>query len=337
MKIIGIAVIGTGYWGKNHVRIYKTLLIEKKIDYLKVCDINETRVKQIAEDYNLEYSANIEDIITDDRISAVVIVTPSSTHYELTKIFLESGKDVFIEKPITLNSENAKELVDIAIEQKKILMVGHLFRYHPAVKDLKRRIDLGEFGKINMIITYRFALGVPRKDMGVVYALSVHELDLSCYLLNMEFPSSILADSARFHQEIVEEMVNISMDFPNGAKSYMMESWDIPVYGKKRELIIIGAEKSAIIDYLLPNEYEIYDTKIKKQNIGENVILEIEENAVNKIVIEYKEPLKEEILHFLNCIKHRTNPETDGLVGYKAIRICEGVFKSIKENKRIFF
>jgi len=227
--MVGIAVIGTGYWGKNHVRNYKALLMENQIEYLKLCDTNEIRVKEIAEDYNLEFTTSIDDIKNDNNITAVVIVTPSSTHYNLSKTFLESGKDVFVEKPMTLNSENAKDLVETAKKYNKILMVGHLFRYHPAVIDIKRRIDLGEFGKINMIITYRFALGVPRKDMGVVYALAVHELDLSCYLLNQDSPRSIMAETARFHQQEVEEMANISMDFQNGAKSYMMESWNIPV------------------------------------------------------------------------------------------------------------
>ena len=312
-------------------------MIEKEIDYLKIYDINEKRATQIAEDYDLEFTTNIEVVSNDDKISAVVIVTPSSTHYQLAKKFLESGKDVFIEKPMTLNSEHAKDLVEIAKKQNRILMVGHLFRYHPVVRDVKRRIDMGEFGKINMIITYRFAFGIPKKDMGVIYALAVHELDLSCYFLNQEFPTSIIADSARFHQSNVEEMANISMDFPNGIKSYMMESWNIPVYGKKRELIIIGSEKSAIIDYLQPNEYKIYDTKIKKQIIGDELVLEKEDYAVNKIIIEYREPLREEILHFVDCVKNRVKPETDGVVGYKAIKICEAVFKSIKENKRIYF
>ncbi|MFX1392828.1 MAG: Gfo/Idh/MocA family protein [Promethearchaeota archaeon] len=335
--MVGIGIIGTGYWGKNHVRNYKTLLMENKIDYLKLCDTNELRVKQIAKDYGLEFTLKINEIKNDNKITAVVIVTPSSTHYELSKTFLESGKDLFVEKPITLKSEDAKDLVEIAKKNNRILMVGHLFRYHPAVRDIKRRIDIGEFGKINMIITYRFALGVPREDMGVVHALAVHELDLSCYLLNQDSPRSVLAEFARFHQEKVEEMANISLDFANGAKSYMMESWNIPVYGKKRELIIIGSEKSAIINYLTPNEYKIYDTKIKKQYIGDKPILEREDNAISKIIINYKEPLREEILHFISCIKNRERPETDGMVGYKTVRMCEAVFKSVEENKRIYF
>ena len=335
--MVGIAVIGAGYWGKNHIRNYKALLLEKKIEYLKICDVNEERAKEIGEDYNLKSTSKIEDIINDEQITAVVIVTPSSTHYELSKLCLENGKDVFVEKPITLKSENAKELVDIANKQGKILMVGHLFRYHPAVRDIKTRIDLGEFGKIEMILTYRFALGVPRTDMGVIFALAVHDLDLTCYLLNQEIPKSILVDNGKFHQDKVIEMTNISLDFEDGAKGYMMGSWNIPVYYKKRELIIIGSEKSAIIDYLTPSEYKIFDTKIKKRIIEDRVILEKEDNEVYKVLIDYKEPLKEEILHFIECIKTRKTPITDGLVGYHTVKMCEKAFLSAELNKREYF
>ncbi|MFX1502244.1 MAG: Gfo/Idh/MocA family protein [Promethearchaeota archaeon] len=335
--MVGIAIIGTGYWGKNHIRNYKTLLNENKIEYLKIHDINIERLKQMAMDYNVEYTDNIDDIRNDKKIDAVVIVTPSDSHYKLTKMFLESDKDVFVEKPITLDSNKAKELVKISREKSKILMVGHLFRYHPAVKDIKKRIDIGEFGKINMIISYRFALGVPRKDMGVIFALAVHDLDLTCYLLNQSIPESIMADNANFYQDSIVEMTNISLTFKDGAKGYMMESWNVPVYDRKRELIIIGSEKSALINYLNPNEYEIFDTKIKKIYINDNVILEKEENATNKVILDYKEPLNEEILHFLQCIKNRKTPETNGVVGSNAVEMCEKVFLSAKENKRIYF
>ncbi|MFX1385394.1 MAG: Gfo/Idh/MocA family protein [Promethearchaeota archaeon] len=335
--MVGIAIIGAGYWGKNHIRNYKTLLMEKEIEYLKIYDINLGRLKQMAMDYNIDYTENIDDIRNDKKINAVVIVTPSDSHYELTKMFLESDKDVFVEKPLTLDSNQAKELINISQENSKILMVGHLFRYHPAVKDIKRRIDIGEFGKINMILSYRFALGVPRKDMGVIFALAVHDLDLTCYFLNQSIPESIMVDNASFYQDRVVEMTNISLTFKDGAKGYMTESWNIPVYDRKRELIIIGSEKSALINYLNPNEYEIFDTKIKKIHIDNKLILEKEENTINKVILDYKEPLNEEILHFLQCIKKRKTPETNGVVGYNAVKMCEKAFLSAKENKRIYF
>ena len=132
-------------------------------------------------------------------------------------------------------------------------------------------------------------------------------------------------------------MANISLEFPNGTRSYMMETWDVPVYDKKRELIVIGTEKSAIADYLNPNEYKIFDTKIKKLNINGKTLLEIDEKTINKIIIEYKEPLKEEILHFIECIKNRKNPIANGMVGYRTVKMCEVVAQSSRENRRIYF
>ena len=335
--MIGIGIIGVGYWGKNHVSIYKSLLQENRINYIKLCDTDEERVKEISEINSLEYTTKIEDILNDDKITAVVIITPSSTHYELAKLSLESGKDVFVEKPITLKSDNAMKLIDLAKQKRKILMVGHLFRYHPAVEEIKKRIDIGEFGKIQMIMTFRFALGVPKKDMGVILALAVHDLDLSCYLLNKKEPKSILVDSGKFNQEVVTEMTNISLNFGNNIKSYIMESWNIPVYGKRRELLIIGSEKSALVNYLTPSEYQIFDSSIKHRKFNDKIIFEKHNNGIQKIVIEYKEPLKQEILHFIKCIETRTTPNSDGLVGYHAVRMCEKAKLSAEKNERIYF
>lgn len=335
--MVGIGIVGTGYWGKNHVRNYKSLLNEDVIDYLSICDNNEQRALEMSELYDLDYTTHTENFINDDRIDAVVIVTPSSTHYEISKLFLNNNKDVFVEKPITLKSEKALELVNLAKEKNQILMTGHLFRYHPLVKHIKERIDLGEFGKIEMLLTYRFALGVPREDMGVILALAVHDLDLNCYFLNQTEPKSILVDNGRFHQDKVIEMTNISLNFANNAKGYLMESWNIPVYGKKRELLVIGSEKSALIDYLNPSEYYIFDARIKKTNINNRLFLEKENDQTTKITIDYKEPLREEILHFVKCVKNRENPDTDGLVGYHAVKMCEKAFQSAEENRRIYF
>jgi len=335
--MIGIGIIGAGSWGKNHLRIYKALLLEKKIDYLRICDIDEERAKELSQINSIDYTTSINELLNDTKITAVVIVSPSSTHYELSKLSLESGKDVFVEKPITLNSDNAMKLIDLAKSKQKILMVGHLFRYHPVVEEIKKKIEIGEFGKIQMILTFRLALGVPRKDMGVILALAVHDLDLTCYLLDKKEPESILVDNGKFNQEEVVEMTNISLNFENNTKGYIMESWNIPVYDKKRELIIIGSEKSALVNYLNPSEYQIFESSLKRRRSGEKSIFELQRNGIQKISIAYKEPLKQELLHFIKCIETRTNPITDGLVGYHAVRMCEKAKISAEKNKRIYF
>ena len=336
--MIGIGIIGVGHWGKNHVTVYKSLLQENIIDYLKICDNDEDRVKEISEINSIEYTTKIEHILNDDKINAIVITTPSSTHYELTKLALENDKDVFVEKPITLNLENSLKLIELAKQKQKILMVGHLFRYHPAVEAIKKRIDIGEFGKIQMILTFRLALGAPRKDIGVILALAVHDLDLICYLLNKKEPESILVDNGKFNQNEVIETTNISLNFENNTKGYIMESWNIPVYGKKRELVIVGSEKSALVNFLTPSEYMIFDSNITKiKSNDDNFYFKSQNNGINKISIEYKEPLKQEIHHFIQCIETRACPNSDGLVGYNAVKMCEKAKLSAEKNKRIYF
>ncbi|KKN58100.1 hypothetical protein LCGC14_0555330 [marine sediment metagenome] len=335
--MIGIGLIGVGYWGKNHVSIYKSLLQENRIDYLKICDTDENRVKEISEINSLEYTTEIEDILNDDKITAVVIITPSATHYDLSKLALENNKDIFVEKPMTLNSNDSRKLIDLANQKQKKLMVGHLFRYHPAVEAIKKRIDNGELGKIQMILTFRFSFGVPRKDMGVILALAVHDLDLFCYLLNKEEPESILVDNGKFNQDEVIETTNISLNFNNNTKGYIMESWNIPVYGKKRELVIVGSEKSAFVNYLTPSEYMIFDSSLKKIQSKDFFYFEKHNNGIQKIAIEYKEPLKQEILHFIHCIETRERPNSDGLVGYNAVKMCEKARLSAEKNERIYF
>ena len=184
-----IAIIGTGYWGKNHVRILKEVLDEGKIDGLYLCDNREERLEDAARKFNISYYTNYKEIPKD--VDGVIIATPSDTHYKIAKEFLKEGKDIFVEKPMTLNSRDADDLIKIGEKNGNILMVGHVFRYHSAVNEIKKRIERGDFGRICHIMSNRFSLRVPREDMGVLFALGIHEVDIFCYLLNKEYPQGI--------------------------------------------------------------------------------------------------------------------------------------------------
>ena len=131
----GIGVIGTGYWGKNHVRTYSELVSEGIIDEVKICDINEKRARELGNAFNIDYLTDYKELIRDPKIDAVSIVTPSPTHYQLAKEFMEAGKDVLVEKPMTMDSVEAEKLVQIGRDTGQILMVGHIFRHHPAVRN----------------------------------------------------------------------------------------------------------------------------------------------------------------------------------------------------------
>lgn len=322
-----IGVIGTGYWGKNHVRVFSGLKTDGIIDSLEICDIDTDRAKELARNFDVGYTTNYRELDVD----AVSIVTPSATHYEIAKEFLEDGKDVFIEKPMTLDSKEADKLVRIADKNDRILMAGLIFRYHPAVRGLKKRLDRGEFGKPLSFYCNRHAYAIPRRDMGVLFALGIHEVDLLPYLLDMESPREITAVTSSHLQEGIEETALIIMEFEGGTKGFVLESWMMPGVGKKRELVLVGSEKSARIDYLRPQELEIFDIRIKRVE----ELFTVEDTQVVKIPIGYKEPLREELIHFVECLKSRSKPQTDGVVGARAVKMIEAAMESARRKKTI--
>jgi predicted dehydrogenase len=332
----GVGVIGTGYWGKNHVRTYSELVSEGILDHVLICDINEKRAKELGSAFNIGYLTDYHDLIDNPDIDAVSIVTPSPTHYHLAKEFMEAGKDVLVEKPMTMNISEAKDLVRISEETNQILMVGHIFRHHPAVKELKNRINIGELGAIRLISSNRLSFGVPRSDMGVIYALGIHEVDMFCHLMNVDYPLNILADTRCTLQPSIEESAMISMDFGN-ATAYAFESWLMPASGKQRDLIVVGSEKVAKIDYLKPQELQMFDIRIAEQDYNGKTSFSVENEGSYTIPIPYAEPLKEELKNFIHCIQSRENPLSDGVIGMRAVVMAEAALDSAKKGCKIDF
>jgi len=329
--MLGIAVIGTGNWGKNHVRVYNELMAEGVIGKLKICDVDANRARQLGDDLKVEWVSDCQDVIKDTDIKAVSIATPSKTHYPIGKEFIEAGKDVLIEKPMTMDINEAKKLVKVAASHGRILMAGHIFRYHPAVCKLKRMIDAGDLGEIQNIIGNRLYFGLPRRDMGVIYALGIHELDVFCYLLGVDYPKSIVAAASKSYGRDIEETAVISADFGH-ARGYAFESWLVPAYSKMRDLVVVGSKGSARVDYLTPQELYIFDNRII---IDEGVPVRVEDKGKHTISIPYAEPLKEEIKHFISCIISRQSPISDGSVGLRAVTMAEAALKSAKIGKAV--
>lgn len=331
-----IAVIGTGYWGKNHVRTYSELVSEGILERVIICDINEKRAKELGTAFGIDYLTDHRQLINDPGIDAVSIVTPSPTHFQLAKEFMEAGKDVLVEKPMTMDISEAKELVRVAEKTGQILMVGHIFRHHPAVKELKHRISIGELGTIRLMSSNRLSFGAPRSDMGVIYALGIHEVDMFCHLMNADYPESILADTRCILQPDIEETAMISMDFGK-TSAYAFESWLMPASGKQRDLIVVGSEKVAKIDYLKPQELQMFDIRIAEQDFDGKTSFSVENEGSYVIPIPYAEPLKEELKNFTECIRSREKPLSDGLIGMRAVEMAEAALESAKTGQAIRF
>jgi len=330
--MIGVGVLGTGKWGKNHVRVYKELKDEGHIDRLVICDVDENAVKQLAKANDVEYVTNCARVRDDPRIQAVSIVTPSKTHFSLAKEFMAAGKDVLVEKPMTMDTTEAKNLVITATEQARILMVGHVFRFHPAIKALRQHIERGELGTIKLLITNRLVFGAPRKDMGVIYALGVHDLDLYCYLLDRELPSSVIATASSILGADIEETAELVLDFGD-AVGFALESWMVPAYGKKRDLAVIGTEKCAYIDYLDTTKFTLFETGIS----ADLTFSAQRSDQTREVSLNHTEPLKEELKHFIDCVENRKEPLSSGQVGWRSVIMAEKALESSREGKKLTF
>ena len=334
-----VAVVGTGYWGRNHVRVFKELLDDDVISDLKLCDVSEDRVKTLANGFGLKFTTNYNKILKDKSIDAISIVTPSPLHFEMARKAIEHGKSVLVEKPMTKTAAEAKKLVELTEKKDSILMVGHIFRHHSAVNELKKRIIRGDFGRILHMFCNRLAFREPRPDMGVLHALGIHEMDLFCYLLNKNYPKEIYTHIEQHFIPGIEETAFIILSFDDDISCYAFETWMAPVAGKKRELIVIGSKMSARVDYLKPQELQIFDSAIlvKKGTGGKKAVkeFEVEHEGSYTIPIEYKEPLKEELKHFIECTRNHSQPISDMYSGKRAVEMVEVAFKSAKSKKNV--
>jgi predicted dehydrogenase len=299
-------------------------------------------VKALASGFNLEYTTNYDEILNDSTFDAISIVTPSAMHFDMARKAIEKGKSVLVEKPMTMTSEEAEKLVKITEEQDGILMVGHIFRHHSAVQELKKRVGRGDFGDIMYMYCNRLAFRVPRKDMGVLHALGIHEMDLFCYVLDKEYPDAVYTHMERHFFPNIEETAMIILSFDGNVTCYAFESWMAPIAGKLRELIVVGNKMSARIDYLKPQELQIFDSAIlpKKEQTasdagGQTKDFELEQEGSYTIPIEYKEPLKEELKHFISCAQNHKQPISDMYAGKRAVEMIEVALESAQKKANV--
>lgn len=329
-----LAIVGTGYWGKNHVRIASELKEAEDIESVVLCDIDESQVSDLAENYRFPYRADYESLLTDG-VDAAVIATPSPTHRDIATTLLEGGVDVLVEKPISLDSDSARVIVETAERFDRTMGVGHIFRYHPALNELKSRIDRGELGEIKYLNTTRFSFGVPRKTTGVLYSLAIHDVDIYGYLLD-ESLESIYCQLDRFVRDGIDETATIVGKY-GSTTGVINASWQVPVYGKRRDIVVVGTNRTAYIDYLHDNELELFESKIETKGQypdGEDVLV-ASDNGSNTHTSEAIEPLKFEMMDFIDACRTGSAPKASGRIGLEAVELLEYAEKSAATGQRI--
>ena len=339
--MVNIAIIGAGYWGPNLIRNFHQI---KGSKVLMVCDASQERLDFIKNQYpDIKLTKNFNEAIASPEIDAVVIALPVSLHHKFGKKVLEAGKHVFIEKPLATTSSEAKELIKLARKNKKILMVGHTFLYNDAVRKAKEYIDRDELGKIYYIYFQRLNLGRIRQDVNAMWNLAPHDISIALYWLS-EKPNKISVRGEDYLQSGVEDVTFLNLEFKNKKFVLIHSSWLDP--NKVRKAVIVGSKKMLIYDDVSENaKIQLYDQGVNKKLIHIHQELPvprtlkewglfIRKGEVFIPKFKFREPLKVECSHFIDCIKKNKKPLSDGENGLEIVKILEAGQKSLKNNSR---
>ena len=320
-----VAVIGSGYWGKNLVRNYHQLGALKLI-----CDKNETILSNFREQYpGVETCLALNDVLSRKNIHGVVIATPAETHHTLAREALLAGKHVYVEKPLVLDEKNGEELIELALQNNSVLMVGHLLRYHPVFMKLKELTLSGELGRVNYIYSNRLNLGKIRREENILWSFAPHDISMILSLAGEE-PESVFATGGNYLHKRIADVTTTHLDFPSGLKAHVFVSWLHPF--KEQKLVVVGDRKMAVFDDTQPWEDKLllYPHQIAWQN---NSPVPIKGNPERLNIIQ-DEPLKLECKHFLECMANGKRPLTDGHEGLSVLRILNAAQRSLDDNSR---
>ena len=304
-----IAVIGAGNWGRNLVHNLSDMdvlshVVEQKADHLK----------EISSQFSEVECLDSFDALLESNIDAVAIATPAQSHYEIASAFLKAGKDVFIEKPMTLCSKEATELVDIAKLNNSILMVGHMLLYQPAIQFIKTYLAEGHIGQIYHLHQERLKLGRVRSKENVIWSLGVHDIAVLLYLAG-SVPEEIKCSGHSGVQEQIQDDAYVHMTFQSGTKAHLHSSWIWPE--NSRGMRIIGSKGMLVYDEMKQT------VTLHKKRIGED--LENIDEGEETLFEGSAQPLRLEMEHFVHCIKTRETPISDGLSGLAVIRVLESL------------
>ena len=304
MKQLRVAVIGTGFWGKNQARILSQL---DQTRLVCVCDANEISAKAVGTQYGVDYTNDLNSVLVKDDVDAVTICTPTTTHREIATQALIAGKHALVEKPMTNTASESKEL--LALSQKKglKLMPGHIERFNPAVQYLKSLVAHGSLGDVMLFLARRVGRWPERiGDVGVVRDTAIHDIDLARYIFEDEVSAVYARVGNMRHRN--EDYAEIMLQFSKGGTAFIDANWLSP--RKARTLVVTGSEATAQLDY-----------------ITQEVAIENNERTV-KPNLEKKEPLTMELTHFAEAILNDCPFCVNGLDGLRAVEICEAVLRS---------
>jgi predicted dehydrogenase len=322
---MNLAVIGAGNWGKNLVKTLHGMGV-----LTAVAEASEALRDQLAKDYpQLELVANYGELFGRQDVNAVAIATPAATHHKIARDFLQAGKDVFVEKPMTLTAAESEDLVATARRSGRILMVGHLLLYKPALDAIRQFLASGRMGRIFTLHQERAKLGKARSVENALWSLGVHDVAALLHLVG-ETPDSVAFHGHRGLQPNVEDDTYLHMTFPSGIQAHLHNSWLWPE--DCRRLVIVGENGMVVYDEKAETVRFVrksVDSRLNNVDQGEELLYEQpEEGAAPPLLLEME--------HFLTCIKTRATPRSDGQNGLDVVRVLElAAHKARHHNARI--
>jgi predicted dehydrogenase len=315
-----IAVIGCGYWGKNLVRNFE------RLGALSLCCDATPEGRATAAELSPQAAivANLTEAL-ESNVAGVVISTPAETHYELTRAALLAGKDVFVEKPLSLTYEQGATLVRLAEERERILMVGHVLEYHPAIVRLLELVRDGELGKVRYISSNRLNLGKVRREENILWSFAPHDIAIILRLMENHMPFQVSAHGGGYVQPNIADVTITHMLFDNSVRAHIYVSWLHPF--KEQRLVVIGSKKMASFDDVT-KQLVLHDQRVEVQE-GQPVPIKGEGEHVE---FSADEPLLLECRAFLDSIETRRAPLTDGVSGLRVLQVLQAAQRSLVMN-----
>jgi len=326
---VRVGVVGLGYWGPNLARNFANLTDAE----LRWCcdERREVRERFAAAHRQARFTGDLDDLLGDGELDAVVLATPVPTHASLAVRVLEAGKHCFVEKPLAQSVADAERAVEAADRAGKVLMVGHLLQYHPGVVKLKELATSGELGDVQYIYGNRLNLGQLRADENALWSLGAHDVSVVLHLAGEE-PSELAARGESYVRPGVEDVVFAFMRFPSGLSAHLHLSWLDP--HKERRFTVVGAKKMATFDDMaLEQKITVYDKGFdeKAETYGEYIT---RSGDIFSPRLPNAEPLRLECEHFLACLIEGRTPLSDGQSGLRVVRVLEGLQHELEASRR---
>jgi predicted dehydrogenase len=337
MAMIRVAVIGAGQWGPNLIRNFHN---KQTSEVVWIIDRDAARLDEVHARFpDAQTAGDPEQALRDPSVDAVVVATPTSTHYALAKEALERRKHVLVEKPLTTQVKQGLGLLELAARQRLILMVGHVFVYNPAIRKVKEYLDVGHLGKLYYVSMVRTNLGPIRLDVNAAWDLAAHDLSIVNYLLDSE-PLSVSAIGGTWINQGIEDAVFATLRYPQGVLVNLHASWLNP--RKARDITVVGERRMLTFDDMNLNEpLRIYDKQVTDACTRPTYVdsfasfrASVRKGDITVPKVPLGEPLATQCAHFLECIVSGKQPFTGAPEGIAVVRGLEAMQRSIRARGR---